>query len=142
MTAKPRAVLDTNIFVSSLISPHGPPAKILQRLREHEFILITSPPINEEIIAVLNRPWLRDRYGLEEKIFDLSFILWEWAEVVTHLPQIQISKDPSDDKFLAAAIAGKADYLITGDIEHLLHLREYRNIRILSPREFIMILHF
>ncbi len=142
MTAKPRAVLDTNIFVSGLISPHGPPAKILQRLREHEFILITSPPINEGIIAVLNRPWLRDRYGLEEKIFDLSFILWEWAEVVTHLPQIQISKDPSDDKFLAAAIAGKADYLITGDIEHLLHLREYKNIRILSPREFITILHF
>ncbi len=52
MAGKPRAVLDTNVFVSGLISPKGPPAAILRALRSKRFILVSSPPINEEIIEV------------------------------------------------------------------------------------------
>jgi len=64
MAPKPRVVLDTNVFVSGLISPQGFPAAILKALRSRRFTLLSSPAVNEEIIEVLNRPHIRDRYGL------------------------------------------------------------------------------
>jgi len=75
MAGKLRAVLDTNVFVSGLISPMGKPAAILKALRSMRFTLVSSPPINEEIIEVFDRPRICDRYGLGDRIFDVSFIL-------------------------------------------------------------------
>jgi putative PIN family toxin of toxin-antitoxin system len=137
VAGKPRVVLDTNVFVSALISPQRYPAAILKALRSGLFTLLASPPVNEEIIEVLNRPRIRDRYGLGERIFDVSFILWKVAELVVHLPEVQVCSDPDDDKFRATAVGGKADFLVTGDVGDLLHLREYKGVAIVSPREFI-----
>ena len=132
-----RAVLDTNVFVSGLISPQGPPAAILRALRLKRCTLLSSSAINNEIMDVLNRPRIRDRYALGPRIFDISFILWEVAELVIHLPEVKVCSDPDDDKFLATAIGGNADYLVTGDIGDLLHLRAYQSVAIVSPREFV-----
>ncbi len=140
MAGKPRAVLDTNVFVSGLISPKGPCAAILRALRSKQFSLVSSPPVNEEIIEVLSRPYLCDRYGLGDRIFDVSFILWEVAEVVTDLPRVAVCSDPDDDKFLATAVAARADYLVTGDVGDLLCLHQYKGTAIISPREFMRIL--
>lgn len=140
MAGKLRAVLDTNVIVSGLINPQGAPAAVLKALRSRRFTLISSPAINGEIIEVLNRPYIRERYGLEEVIFDVSFLLWELAELIIDPPVARVSADPDDDKFLAAAAAGLADYLITGDAGHLLQLREYRDVRIISPAEFLAVL--
>ena len=140
MAGKPRAVLDTNVFVSALISPKGPPAAILRALRSQRFTLVSSPPINEEVIEVLTRPHIHDRYGLGDRIFDVSFILWELAEVVIDLPEVKVCSDPDDDKFLATAIAGGADHLVTGDVADLLRLRRYKDVTIVSPREFVSVL--
>ena len=137
MAAKLRVVLDTNVFVSGLISPQGFPAAILKALRSGQFTLLSSPPVNEEIIEVLNRPRIRDRYGIGDRIFDVSFILWEVAELVIHLPEVKVCSDPDDDKLLATAVGGKADYLVTVDVGDLLHLREYKGIAIVSPRDFV-----
>ncbi len=140
MVDKPRAVLDTNVSVSGLISPKGPPGVILKALRAKRFILVSSPVINEEIIEVLSRPRIRDRYGLGESIFDVAFILWELAEIVVALPDVKVCADPDDDKFLATAIAGKADYLVTGDVADLLSLEKFRDVSIISPRTFVSLL--
>jgi len=137
MAGKLRAVLDTNVFVSGLISPMGKPAAILKALRSRRFTLVSSPPINEEIIEVFDRPRICDRYGLGDRIFDVSFILWEVAELVIDLPGVRVCSDPDDDKFLAAAVGGRADYLVTGDVGDLLHLGEYKGVAIVSPREFV-----
>lgn len=137
MAAKPRAVLDTNVFVSGLINPEGFPAAILTALRAGRFVLVSSPAVNEEIMAVLSRPRIRDRYGLSDRIFDIAFILWEIAELVINLPEVRVCGDPDDDKFLATAVGGKADFLVTGDASHLLHLGEYQGVAIVSPREFV-----
>jgi len=139
MAGRPRAVLDTNVFVSGLINPKGPPAAILRALRSKRFILVSSPPINEEIIEVLNRSYIRERYGLGDRIFDVSFILWELAELVTDVPDVKVSSDPDDNKFLATADAGRADYLVTGDVGDLLRLHKYRDVAIISPREFVSV---
>lgn len=140
MPGKPRAVLDTNVFVSGVISPNGPPAAILRALRSERFILVSSPPINDEIIKVLNRPRIRDRYGVGDRVFDVAFILWELAELVTNVPDVRISSDPGDNKFLATADAGRADYLVTGDVGDLLRLRKYKRVAIIAPSDFVSVL--
>lgn len=141
MPAKLRVVLDTNVVISGLISPKGPPAGILKALKAGQFVLVTSAAINEEILEVMDRPRLRDKYGLAEHMFDIAFILWEQAELITKLPPVKASKDSDDDKFLAAALGGLAHYLVTGDIKDLLSLGEYQGIPIVSPEQFLTILH-
>ena len=140
MAGKPRAVLDTNVFVSGLICAKGPPAAILRALRSELFTLLSSPPINEDIIEVLSRAHIRDRYGLGDRIFDVSFILWELAEVVTDLPEVKVCSDPDDNKFLATAVRGGADYLVTGDVRDLLRLHKHEDVTIVSPRQFLSVL--
>lgn len=140
MAGEPRAVLDTNVFVSGLINPKGKPADILRALRSKQFTLVSSPPINEEVIEVLSRPYIRDRYGLGDSIFDVSFILWEVAELVIDPPGVRVCSDPDDDKFLAAAVGGRAEYLVTGDVGDLLDLHKYKDVTIVSPREFASVL--
>ena len=138
---KLRAVLDTNVIVSALINPAGPPGDILKALREKRFTLITSQPINEEILEVLDRPRIRDKYGLSDHLFDIAFILWEVAEVTSELPTVKIVKDPDDNKFLSAAIGGLAHYLVTGDARDLLGLKEYEGVQIVTPVRFMEVLN-
>lgn len=88
----------------------------------------------------MDRPYLRDRYSLGEGIFDVSFVLWEIAELVIDPPVVKVSSDPDDDKFLAAAVGGGAHYLVTGDVSDLLRLHKYRDVAIVSPREFLSLL--
>lgn len=140
MAAKLRVVLDTNVVISGLINPKGPPGAILKALREERFILVTSQEINEETLEVMDRPRLRDRYGLAEHLFDIAFILWERAEVIKAPPAVKASKDKDDDKFLAAAVGGLAHYLVSGDIRGLLELGEYQGVKIISPERFTAIL--
>ena len=140
MSTRLRVVLDTNVFISGLINPKGPPGAILKALRAGRFLLLTSRPINEEVLEVMDRPRLRDRYGLAEHLFDVAYILWEAAEMVADLPDVKVSKDPDDDKFLAAAAGGLAHYLVTGDLRDLLRLEEYQDTRIVSPERFLAVL--
>ena len=137
MATKTRAVLDTNVFVSGLINPKGSPAAVLNLLRAKRFVLVSSPAINEEILEVLNRPYIRDQYGLADRIFDVAFLLWEVADLVIDPPDVRVCTDPDDDKFLAAAVEGEANYLVTGDVGDLLHLHKYKDVAIVSPREFL-----
>lgn len=140
MPTKLRVVLDTNVIISGLISPKGPPAGILKALKAGHFVLVTSQEVNDEVLGVMDRPSLRDKYGLADHMFDIAFILWEQAEVIADLPKIKASKDPKDDKFLETALGGLAHYLVTGDIKDLLNLKEYQGIRIVSPKQFLTIL--
>jgi uncharacterized protein len=134
-----RAVVDTNIFVSGIINPAGPPGQVLKALREGAFMLISSPPINEEILEVLSRPRLQ-KYGVRKALFDIGVILYVQAELIEEKTQVKVSPDPDDDKFLTAAVDGKAEYVVTGDKSGLLQLGEYRGIRIITARTFLHLL--
>lgn len=139
MEGRPRATLDTNVIVSGLIRPSGPPGAVLRALRDGRFRLVTSPAINEEILEVMGRPRLRERFSLDPALFDMAFILWEGADVVLAPSPVRVCSDPADDKFLAAAVGGGAEYLVSGDHE-VLAVGSYQGVRVVQPEAFVRIL--
>ena len=101
--------------------------------------MVTSPAINEEILEVIARPRLRERFTLAPALFDMAFILWEQADVILAPAPVRICNDPSDDKFFAAAVGGGAEYLVSGDHE-VLAVGSYQGVRVVQPEAFIRIL--
>jgi putative PIN family toxin of toxin-antitoxin system len=127
-----RIVLDTNVFISGIFFT-GPPYQILKAWRDGRVQLLVSPSILDE--------YQRIGAELALQFWDVDLkpfldLLTVQAEIVLAptLPPV-IRDDPSDDKFLEAAVAGNASYIISGD-KHLLTLSEFQGIQILKPRDF------
>ena len=98
---------------------------------------MTTPAIMEELREVLGRPKfiLRIR-ALQTSVAELLKSLLIVVEVIPDLPiEPVIKRDPDDDKILACAIATQADWLISGD-DHLLSVKRYKGISIVSPSQF------
>lgn len=135
----PRVVLDTNVIVSGLIVPHGLPGQVLAALRDQRFTLVTSLAIIEEALEVMQRPKIR-KYRLEERLLEiLALMQGERAVVVEGASPVVRLADPDDAMFLAAAVDGRADYVVSGD-DHLLRVGTYEGIQIVNPAEFVQIL--
>jgi putative PIN family toxin of toxin-antitoxin system len=136
-----KIVLDTNVFVSALINPHGKPAQILNYVFENKIRLFTSPSIIEELQRVLSYPKLVKRHGLEKQelkefISDLLSIM----SLVEGKKAIQlIAEDPADNNYLSCAVDAKADFIVSGDT-HLLNLGEYEGTQIITPTQFLGVL--
>lgn len=127
-----RVVLDTNIFVSAVLG--GTLGVIMDEWKEGKFTLVISGVIASEYLEVIQRPKFKIP-GRE--ISAVTDYLLKTAEFVTPLETITAVKaDPSDDKFLDAALEGRADCIVSGD-EHLLALKSFRGISILTARKFI-----
>ena len=111
-----RAVIDTNIWVSSLINPFGFPALLRKAFAEGAFHLVISEPLLEELGEVLARPRIRDRYGItEEDIQGLLTLIEELADNVLLTGEVDICRDKDDNAVIETAIKGQAQYLITRD---------------------------
>jgi len=136
-----KIVLDANVFVSALINPRGKPAQILNYVVENKVRLFTSPSIIEELERVLSYPKLVKRHGLEKRelkkfVSDLLSIL----SLIEGKKAIEvIAEDPADNNYLSCAVDAKADFIVSGDI-HLLNLREYEGIQIITPAQFLEML--
>lgn len=132
-----RAVLDTGVLVSALISRQGTTGAVLQALRDARFRAIYSIEILVEIIDVLGREPFRTKYHIEvDDITVLINLVRLRGELVTPGRRIQACRDPNDDKFLEAALAGKADCVVSGDAD-LLVLTPFEDIPIMRPAEFL-----
>jgi putative PIN family toxin of toxin-antitoxin system len=136
-----KAVLDANIFVSAVLSARGSPALVLDAWRAGRFALVISPGILEEIGEVLARPRIRRRHQWPTS--EIARFLDDLAELATMTPGAALSAatsaDPDDDVYLACAVEGQADYVVSGD-QHLLSLRTHAGIRILTAAQFLDIL--
>ena len=136
-----RAVLDANVFVSAAIHPDGPPGRIIEQfLRTDAFTLVLSAAIVDEVMRALAYPKVRRyvRRGLDPGLWVEDVVVL--ADVVLDPIQVPgVSKDPDDDKSLAAAIAGRASLVVSGD-PHLLTVGEYQGVRIVTPRAFLNLL--
>jgi len=133
-----RVVLDTNVFVSSLLSTQGLPAQVLNAWREGRYMLVTSPAIIAEIVEVLELPRIAKKYSMrQEDIESLVDLLKTDTILVPGRAAIKgaVPQDPRDEMFLACAIDASADCIVSGD-RHLLDLHTYRGIPILTVKEF------
>ena len=127
-----RVVLDTNIFVSMIFG--GQVGEINTAWRAGKFTLIISDSILSEYLDVLQRPKLRLSAATVSGVIGL---VQRKAETVYPAVSVQaIQEDPSDNKFIEAALEGKAIYIVSGD-KHLLKLSFFNEIQILSARDFI-----
>lgn len=127
-----RVVLDTNIIISSALG--GALVLILEKWDEGKFTVIVTTDVLSEYFAVLSRP----KFGLKQETIDkITRYIYQFSEFVVPEEEIRfIEEDPKDDRFLEAAIAGKVDFIVSGD-KHLLTLKEYHSIPIISGREFL-----
>jgi hypothetical protein len=137
--SEPVVIFDTVVFVRALINPHSFWGRLVfEHYREYQ--LIISPQILSEIIEVLRRPELTSRFSAIQGIDAESIIeTLSQAEVVMPEGEPQASRDVKDNKFIAAAEASNADYLVSEDRD-LLDLVKYKDTRIVTAREFLEIL--
>lgn len=130
-----RVVLDTNIFVSMALGELV--GKINDEWRAGKFILVVSEDIVSEYLDVLQRPKLHLK---SRTIAAIVIRVYRKAEFVTPAEKIfVVLADTTDNKFVEAAVTGKTDYIVSGD-KHLLDLKEYKSIPIITAHEFIDIL--
>lgn len=135
-----RAVLDTVIFVRALINPNGRWGRVLFDLADR-YTVVLSPDIIKEIVSVLYRPSLRQRFPqmAEQAQLERVLTLFERTEVVEPGEDVSVCRDPGDDTFFACALAGRARYIVTED-KDILAVGEYRNIQPITAAEFMSVL--
>lgn len=137
-----RAVVDTNVVVSGILSPGGKPAAVL-RAAGVTFQLVWTPGIVAECLRVLAYPRVAKVLaptGRQEYARRVVAGLAAGADMVSPalLPKLRaVEADPDDDLFLATALAGGARLLVSGDRRHLLSLGEYAGVRIIGPAVFL-----
>ncbi len=136
-----RAVLDTNVFVSGLIGVNSPPRQIVDAWLDGRFTLVTSLYLVDELAHVLTYPRIVKRIRLDESEVDaiLAALLSQAEMAPGELELPGVTRDPKDDAVVACAVEGEADYIVSGD-EDLLVLNVYKEVKIVTPRQFMSIL--
>ncbi len=134
MVERGRYVFDTNVIVSALLTKRSSARVAFDRARVLGDILLSLEVI-EELHEVLSRPAFNHYLDEEDRLRFLSLLIKE-ATLVEISEKIQECRDPNDDKFLELAVNGSATFIISGD-KDLQILNPFRNIPILSPREFL-----
>lgn len=133
MLAKPKVVFDTNVYLSAIIFG-GTPRLCLDMARNQEIELYTSRAI---LLELLNK--LRDKFfWSENEIKDVLEGLAKFVKLVLPKETLEvITKDLTDNRILEAASEAKVDFIVSGDKKHILPLKEFRGIKIVSPADFI-----
>ena len=128
-----KVVVDTNVVISALLFG-GAPGKLIALWQSRAIKPVASKEIVDEYLRVLTYPKFK---LLEEEI---NYLLYQeilpFFDIIEVQQGLQIlEKDPQDDKFIRCALAANAVYIISGD-QHLLTLKSYQKIKILSPADF------
>lgn len=136
-----RVVLDTNQYVSALLKAESNSARLMTLAAEGQITLIVSQDILEEIRRVLAYPKIQKLHRRSKQKIEQFIRQTEKIAVITPgtLEVDAIQVDPSDNIFLACAVEGNADYIISGD-HHLKDLGAYQGIEILDPAAFLKII--
>lgn len=133
---KSRVVVDTNVFISGLHYP-GKPRKILELLRQGRIECYISPFILRELERIL-----REKFGWSKPNTEavLVFLRQHTIEVEPRRTVSVIHEKEDDNRILECSLEGKVHYIISGDKRHLLRLKKFRGIKIVSPAEFLGLL--
>jgi|SRR5215211_1841950 len=132
-----RVVVDTGVLLSRLIRPRGTIGDVLHSLRDGRFIAVYSTPMMVEVVDVLGRLNIQTKYHIQpDDITALINLVRLRGELVVPKQPVTACRDPKDNKFLEAALAGNTDAVVTGD-DDLLVLNPFEGIDILRPSELI-----
>ncbi len=130
-----KVVLDTNVVVSGLLSPFGPPGEIIRMTAGGLLALCYDARILSEYQSVL----LREKFPFEKAhVEDLLEQIQACGELITGEPLPGRLPHPDDEPFLEAALAGNARYLVTGNLKHY-PMKKRQDVRIVLPGNFIEI---
>jgi putative PIN family toxin of toxin-antitoxin system len=130
-----RVVFDTNVLISAFLSVPSTPARALETAVTVDEPVGTAETHHELMLTLLSPKF--DRYLSIESRDALLFRMSQIVETIEVTQSIRGSRDPRDDKFLEAAINGRADILVTGDGD-LLELHPFRGVAILSPADYLV----
>jgi len=129
-----RVVLDTNVLVSGVISPHGPPGRILDALLAGTLTAVYDDRLMNEYREVLLRP----AFGFTRK--DVEVLLDSiglTGESVPSNVSAVVLPDPDDLPFLEVAISGGADAIVTGNVKHFTPRRGRHPVPIWTPAQLV-----
>ncbi|MEA1965270.1 MAG: putative toxin-antitoxin system toxin component, PIN family [Candidatus Aerophobetes bacterium] len=128
-----RVVLDTNVLVSATLFG-GKPEKIMDLVEEGKIELIISKEITGELKGVLQR-----KFGFSQGMAEITASnIREVSKWVSPTRKVDVIKEKeADNRILECAVEGRAGYIVSGDKRHLLPLKEYKSIKILSPAQFL-----
>ena len=129
-----RVVIDTNVLISGLLSASSTPAQAVDKAVTKAQLVATTETLRE-LIGKLHSPKF-DRYVRRERRDALLERVASLVEIIEVLQSIRASRDPKDDKFLEAAVNGRADVIVTGD-KDLLDLNPFRGIAIVTPAAYL-----
>ena len=133
-----KIVLDTNVLISALIKEGKPRDLLLGILLNHE--LVISREVLEEVATIANEPKIR-RYVDHKDITDFLRDLASSASIVKIRSKfIAVKQDPDDDTIMRTAVDGRARLVVSGD-SHLLDMKGFRGIRIVSVAEMLQMLN-
>ncbi len=127
-----RAVIDTNIFLAGLLNTEGGAAKIIPAFQEGEFDLVVTPEVFDEYVRVLH---LFDNAIPASQSEDLLELVFEKAVKVRPAAARGLCADADDEKFISAALAGQAAFLVTKNKKHF--PKEVSSIKIVTVRGFL-----
>jgi putative PIN family toxin of toxin-antitoxin system len=132
-----RLVIDTNVFVSALISTRSIPALLLDEAGKKYTLFISK-----EILAEVEEVISRKKFGFStQKISSAMEAIMSFSEIINPELKVDVIKsDPDDNKILECAISCNAQYIVSGD-SHLLDLREYGSIKIINPKNALELLN-
>lgn len=126
-----RVVADSNIFVSALLFG-GKPAELLRAAEDGRCVLVVSEQILSEVAEVFARKFRREENWVATALERIQAT----AELSVPTMQLLACADPDDNRILEAAVEGRADCIVSGD-KHLLRMKVFRGIEILTPNEFL-----
>lgn len=128
-----KVVLDTNVYISAVL--FGRKLEEIRRLsQEGKIELLVSEAIIAEVAEVLRRKFNWESWQISQVIDEIRETT---TLVIPNQTLSVIEKDEDDNRILECAVEGKAQYIISGDKSHLLPLKEYQGIKILSPDQFL-----
>ena len=139
----PRALVDTNVWVSGVLNPTGPPARVFLAFRAGLFLPVVSSPLLNEIHEVLHRPRIRPRWRMTPADVDELLALVEDRSVMAFpTGEVHLCRDPDDDLIIESALLGKARYLVSRDDDlkrdwDLIGHLEQRGVEIISVARFL-----
>jgi len=128
-----KAVLDTNVLVSAIFWK-GPPSEVLSAWQEGRFVLVVSLPILREYRRVIDELTRKHIPKVSQAVLELIEVHSELVEPVPF--STPVCDDTDDDKFLEAAIAAQANYVVSGDTA-LLRVKNYEGVAIVKPAHFL-----